>query len=682
MPISTMKKLTVLAYSTDADAIVRRLMKLKCVSIDRLPGEERQLTEISREEALEASAAEDRLAELKAAIPILGKYTTRRRGIGRYVHSIDRRAFLQEGRGERALNAAREAIAVQRQRGESEEALTRNRTARTALLPWLEYDAPLCDVGTAHTVHFLGTSTSKRPELSAIEEAGGCVEVVSGGPGEWYLSVFCHKEQLSAVSEALAQNAFVKLSFEGCRDTALREQERLEREAEAIEREDSAFSDRLLVLSDFLDDIEILSDIEETELEIYRQKQKLYRTKLCVCLTGWIPETTSERVTEALSRFECAVELSDPEEGDDPPVLLKNNSFSATFEWVIGMYSYPKYGTYDPTVIMSIFYFLIFGLMFADVGYGLLLTVGAFAGVKLLNPKEGLKRSLYMFGFCGISCMLLGVLFGGWFGDLPTAIMNSFFPEFGGNAAETPIGSFFANGPIALNPVAYPTHFLVLSLVMGEIHLMAGMAINLVETWKSGERLEAVCANVPFWILFIGLDMLAPAAIVGMLIFVDMTPESQAILDLLSQIGGYVTVAGFASILLCKGLAKGSFRGWLMAGLGGLYSLISFASDLLSYSRILALGLVAGVIAQVINMLTGLGATGPIGFIFMLIVMVAGHALNLAINILGTFVHAARLQYIEFFGKFYEDGGKIFVPAAPVENYSEDIDESELPVKQ
>ena len=106
--------------------------------------------------------------------------------------------------------------------------------------------------------------------------------------------------------------------------------------------------------------------------------------------------------------------------------------------------------------------------------------------------------------------------------------------------------------------------------------------------------------------------------------------------------------------------------------LGGLYALISFASDLLSYSRILALGLVANVIASVINMLTGLGATGPVGFVFMLIVMIVGHVLNIAINLLGTFVHAARLQYIEFFGKFYEDGGEIFSPALPAENYSED----------
>ena len=132
--------------------------------------------------------------------------------------------------------------------------------------------------------------------------------------------------------------------------------------------------------------------------------------------------------------------------------------------------------------------------------------------------------------------------------------------------------------------------------------------------------------------------------------------------------------AGFALIFLLKGVGRRGFFGWLVGGLGGLYSLISYASDLLSYSRILALGLVAGVIAQVINLLTGLGAGGPLGFVFMIVVMVVGHALNLAINLLGTFVHAARLQYIEFFGKFYEDGGEPFDPALPTEEFSEMIE--------
>jgi V/A-type H+-transporting ATPase subunit I len=384
-----------------------------------------------------------------------------------------------------------------------------------------------------------------------------------------------------------------------------------------------------------------------------------------------MPEAAEQKVLTGLSAFECACEVSEPEEGDVVPVLLKNNAFASTFEWVIEMYSYPKYGSFDPTFIMGIFYFLIFGLMFADVGYGLLLVIACFGGVKLLNPKEGLKRTLYMFGYCGISCMIMGVLFGGWFGDLPVAIMNNFFPEFGGQAANTPIGHFFSNG-VFFNPVSSSIPFLFVALGMGEIHLIAGMAVNMVQTWKSGKRLVALCENVPYWVMFAGIDMMAPLAAAGMISSEPLAPATEALLQSLSGIGMYVMIAGLAMILFLKGIGEKTVFAWLIKGLGGLYSLINFASDLLSYSRILALGLVASVIAQVINMLTGMGASGPIGFIFMLVIMILGHGLNLAINLLGTFVHAARLQYIEFFGKFYEDGGEAFKPALPAEEYSED----------
>jgi V/A-type H+-transporting ATPase subunit I len=204
---------------------------------------------------------------------------------------------------------------------------------------------------------------------------------------------------------------------------------------------------------------------------------------------------------------------------------------------------------------------------------------------------------------------------------------------------------------------------------MGEVHLIAGMAVNMVQTWKNGNPIVALCENVPYWVMFAGVDMMAPLAAAGMITTEPLAPQTQALLQSLSDLGLWVMVAGIAMILFLKGVGQKTFFAWLIKGLGGLYSLISFASDLLSYSRILALGLVASVIAQVINMLTNLGSSGPVGFIFMLIIMILGHGLNLAINLLGTFVHAARLQYIEFFGKFYEDGGRMFAPLTPRSKY-------------
>ena len=671
MSISTMKKLTVLAHSSDADAIVRRMLHLKCVQIQRSMPEAGELSLERIESDGKQTEIRERMAHIEAAMPRLAKYSTRRGGIGRRVQRLDRAAFVADGRAERAYLAVERTLAVKSRMDEIVAEQTRNEAAMQSLLPWLNYDAPLNEVSSAHTAMQLGSCLVKLYNYEALEAAGAYVEDVSDDGKTQYFSVTYHKEDEEAVTAALDKCAFLKVNFSDISTTAQAAYDELERCQSALAEENSALIETLMDLSESLDDIEVLYDVEGTNLNICLQKQKLYQTQNCIVLAGWFPAAAEERVLGGLSAFECACEISEPEEGDEVPVLLRNNPFSATFEWVIEMYSYPKYGGFDPTLIMSIFYFLIFGLMFADVGYGLLLVLACFGGVKLLNPKEGLKRMMLMFGYCGISCMIMGVLFGGWFGDLPVAIMNNFFPQFGGQAQNTPIGHFFNNG-VFFNPVSSSIPFLFVALGMGEVHLVAGMAVNMVLTWKSGKRIQALCENIPYWVMFAGVDLMAPLAAAGMISSDPLAPQTQALLENLSGIGMYVMFLGIAMILFLKGIGEKTVFAWLIKGLGGLYSLISFASDLLSYSRILALGLVASVIAQVINMLTSLGASGPVGFIFMVIVMILGHGLNLAINLLGTFVHAARLQYIEFFGKFYEDGGEAFKPALPAEEYSED----------
>lgn len=672
MSISTMKKLTVLAHESDADAIVRRMLHLKCVEIQRSMPEAGELSLERIESDGRQTEIKERISRIEAAMPHLSKYSTRRGGIGRRIQRLDRAAFVADGRAERAYLTVERTLAAKARMNEIIAEQTRNEGMMQALLPWLNYDAPLCEGGSAHTATQLGSCSVKLCNFAALEAVGAYVEDVSDDGKTQYFAITYHREDEEAVTRVLDACDFLKINFSDISTTAQAAYDRLEQRQATLASEQEGLVETLMDLAESLDDVEVLYDVEATNLNICLQKQKLYQTQNCIVLAGWMPEAAEGKVLEGLSAFDCACEISEPDEGDEVPVLLRNNPFSSTFEWVIEMYSYPKYGTFDPTLIMSIFYFLIFGLMFADVGYGLLLVLACFGGVKLLNPKEGLKRMMLMFGYCGISCIIMGVLFGGWFGDLPVAIMNNFFPDkFGGQAENTPIGHFFNNG-VFFNPVSSSIPFLFVALGMGEVHLIAGMAVNMLRTWKSGNPIVALCENVPYWVMFAGVDMMAPLAAAGMISTEPLAPKTQALLETLSDVGLWVMVAGIAMILFLKGVGQKTVFAWLIKGLGGLYSLISFASDLLSYSRILALGLVASVIAQVINMLTSMGAKGAIGFIFMLIVMILGHGLNLAINLLGTFVHAARLQYIEFFGKFYEDGGEAFKPALPAEEYSED----------
>ena len=181
------------------------------------------------------------------------------------------------------------------------------------------------------------------------------------------------------------------------------------------------------------------------------------------------------------------------------------------------------------------------------------------------------------------------------------------------------------------------------------------MAVRFYILCKDGRAAEALCTIVPYWVLFGGL----------LLLLVDQ------------RIGSAVALAGGVLILLLNGYGVRNPFMRIFKGLGGIYGLIGYASDLLSYSRILALGLVASVIAKVINMITALADNGVFGAVVTVVVLLVGHLLNLAINVLGSFVHTSRLQYMEFFGKFYEDGGRPFEPSAPTEDYSREREESD-----
>lgn len=644
-----MKKLTVLAYVSDTDAIVRRLMGLRCVEIHNTSLSEGLVAVDPVRNDAQKAEAERRLADIKRALPVLAKYTTRKRGIGRVVHRIDLKAFCKDGRSDSAWRTVTKTLETVARMDELTAEKTRCENLLTSLEPWLMYDVPLDVCGSEQTAVLLGSVPAEVNSLALcdeLDEMGVYTEEISSDDRCYYLSLTCIKEDTERVERFLAGKGFLKSSFSDITTTANAAYSKADDRLTEIDAEFLKLEEVLRDLADELDDVEILSDIEATTVNLCIQKRKLAATQNCMILEGWVPSATVDAVTEALSKFECACEIAEPEEGEEPPVLLKNNAWAANFEWVIGMYSYPKYGTFDPTFIMSIFYFIIFGLMFADVGYGLLLVACCFGGIKLLNPKAGMRRMLTMFGLCGISSALMGVLFGGWFGDLPTAIMSNLL----GLPTDTAVGRFFSSG-LWLNPLDDPMTFLVLSLAVGAVHLIAGMAVKFVILCKDGAPLEAVCTILPYWVLFAGFG----------LFLVDGT------------VALYVTLAGALLILCLNGYGQKSIVSRITKGLGGLYGLINYASDLLSYSRVLALGMVAGVVAKVINMITALGATGVIGFIFMLIVLLLGHALNIGINILGTFVHTARLQYIEFFGKFYEDGGEPFTPALPAEEYSEDV---------
>ena len=671
MSVSTMKKLTVLAPLRDADKLVRRLLRLRCAEIRSVPVSELpdggKLLRYDCDAA--RAAAERRVADVSAALAFLDGYTVSARPWTKKPIDITPEVFESTGCRRAAEAVVSEALRIRDARAETLREVKRLEDLRISLRPWLDCDLPPAGGDTALCEVWWGVlpaSTVLPTDGASADAVWGDLHVAVTEIGEAdnrkekrgrYVTVILLRRESDAVARALADVGFERITFRDlpAPDGTPRENDRLcVKRLGELENDLQSYTDRLRSLSQMLDDVAVLYDVEMTTLLAAREKAKLAATEQCAVLEAWIPAQAEERVTRALSRLPCAFETADPAPDEEPPVLLANNGFASNFEWVVGMYAYPKYGTFDPTFIMSIFYFFIFGVMFADVGYGALLVLGGFLLPKLLRMKDGMKRMLHMFGYCGISCIALGFVFGGWFGDMPYAIMTNFLGYESVEAAKAAYPIFnglvvtLGGSPISLNPLENPMAFLVISLAIGAVHLIAGMAVKFVLLCKKKQVFAAIFDIGSYWVLFAGLGLLV-----------------------VNTTAAWITVGvGATMIVATYGRGQKNPIMKFLMGLKGLYDLISYASDLLSYCRILALGLAAGVVGQVINLLATMGGPTPGGFILLVAVMLLGHTLNMAINILGSFVHTSRLQYLEFFGKFYEDGGVPFTPALPSDKYS------------
>jgi V/A-type H+-transporting ATPase subunit I len=654
-----MKRLTLIAHKDRLDELIKKLVRLRCVEISSEDDSALSELELGR---LNCDARrlelEGKLSDITSAINILDPFVKRSKGLFPQKTRVDTESFISKGHAARAERAVGEAI-------EAESRLNAIKSERAkcdadimAATPYLSYDMPLGFSGTEYADSFIGAfpaATDMEECGKELYRAGAILELILSDKNGIYAAVTCHKNDGAQVTLVLSSFGFLKASFAGVKLSASECIKDAQRKKRKLLSEEEGLKDRLRELSKQIYALEVLYDIYATELVGVEQKLKLAATDSAVIIKGWIPVNREAAVVGYLDSTECAYEVSEPTDEEIPPILLQNNGFASNFEWVLGMYSYPVYGRFDPTFIMSIFYFLIFGIMFADAGYGLLLVLGCFGAVKFMHPSDSMKRSLKMFGYCGFSSIIFGVLFGAYFGDLPLAIMTNMM---GIPADELPNLALLstsgkANVAMLFDPIQEPMAFLIVSLGVGALHLLTGMAVQFYIMCKDGHPIAALLDIGTYWVLFGGF----------------------ALLVVLPDIGLWVALGAALLIVLTHGRGEKSLIMKLMKGLLGLYDLINYVADLLSYSRILALGLASAIIAQVINILGTMGGVSVVGFIAFVVALVIGHLLNLAINVLGTFVHTSRLQYIEFFGKFYEDGGVPFEPAEPSERYSQQINE-------
>jgi V/A-type H+-transporting ATPase subunit I len=367
-------------------------------------------------------------------------------------------------------------------------------------------------------------------------------------------------------------------------------------------------------------------------------RERMLVTDSTFYIEGWFPKIATGKVEDLLSKKTCYYEVIQPEKGEETPVLLLNNSMAEPFEAITKLYSLPVSAGIDATPFFSFFYALFFGMMLSDAAYGIIIVVGTFVIRKKYHLEGMLKQMVDMFFLCGISTAFWGVMFGSFFGDIITQVSTTFF----GTTVNFPTLWF--------SPIDDPMKLLFFSLILGLIHIFLGMGISGYMAIRDGQPLAALFDTGFWYILILSLIGYLGSGMIGG--FPVIVPFVCKWLALASAIG----------IVLTAGRESKSIVGKITGGLGALYGITGYLSDILSYSRILALGLATGVISSVFNTLGTLAGNGLMGVVVMLLAFGIGHPYNIAINALGSFVHSCRLQYVEFFGKFYQGGGEAFTP--------------------
>lgn len=536
----------------------------------------------------------------------------------------------------------------------TDEKINKMTSDLASLKPWIVYDVPLDISETKATNIELGVVPSTvnldkiKEKLEKLELPSN-ISVVNSDRELIYLAVVMMREGTDDVLGILKQYGFTQLPFQGFEGRVSDNIEKITKQIDEQRDIRRELEEEVAGYGKMQKDIEFLSDYLTIERDRERIKSKMRVTKRTFNFEGWVPSHLKNRVERILDRYGCHYEYRDPLEGEEVPVMIENSPAVTPFEAVTQMYSMPDYKGFDPTKWFAIFYAMFFGIMLSDAGYGLVITIATFITLKKFDLEGMTKKMVKMFMYCGIATVFWGAMFGGWFGDLIPVVADVLF------------GKKVEIKPIWFNPIDDPTRLLIWSLGFGIVHIFLGMAINAYMLIKRGQFWDAVFDVFSWYVLIIGAIMYGALG--------NSNPA-------LGKVGLYMAIIGAAILLLTGGRKNKGFEK-VTGGLGALYGITGYVSDILSYSRLLALGLATGVIASVVNTMGSLGGRGIVSFIVLIVVGIVGHSFNMAINILGAFVHSSRLQYIEFFGKFYEDGGEEFDPFRNETKYIKILKESD-----
>lgn len=545
----------------------------------------------------------------------------------------------------------------------------------TALTPWMNLDVPMNTEETAKTAVLIGTIPDEitEPQLYAAaakdlpEPAGVTCELISSSSEQSCVVVLALKKDARKVEDNLRSKGFSRPS-QMISSVPKDEIAALEADIEARNKKIEELGKQIASYARSRQDMKIAADYYRARADKYKVLGTLPQSGHAFFLEGWVTKDSADDVIRLLTeKFDACVEKEETREDELEPTVLKNNRFSESVEGVLASYGLPTKGHVDPTFIMSFFYVFFFGMMLSDAGYGILMALACgFILLKHKNLEPGLGRMLKLFFWCGLSTTFWGFMYGGFFGNAIDIIAQTFFGYTGDTILK----------PIWFEPLKQPMRLLIWCMLFGVIHLFMGLGIKGYEALKNHDVVGFISDIVAWYLFLIGLIfMLLPSGL-----FASISGMTFNFPSWIGPFAKYTTLAGLVIILVMSGRSNKNWALRIALGAYDIYGVTGWLSDVLSYSRLLALGLATGVIGSVINLMASMVAKGKgvIGAIIFIIIFVFGHLLNIGINALGAYVHTNRLQYVEFFGKFYDAGGRAFRPFKTTNHYVDIKEERSL----
>lgn len=634
--ILKMQKLTLIGFLADKEALLRDMMKKKCVQIEGPENiqDYESISEMTVAGVSQTYELEQDLAKFTSAIRAVSPYEEKG-GLFTKKEQADFSVMLDQKLYETAVLLRDEINGIVKQIAEQKNASSRAQLQITALEPWKDLDLDLSVTQTRSTALMYLTAAAdvnlEELEKDLLEASPLCyIHKVSSSSEMSCLLVLYHKDAQDAVMEVIKGFNTNRPDFASCKGTAAENISLLKSQIETSTQEIERLTEQLKAAAESAQLLKTGSDMISVQIDDQKVRENIFQTQSVFALTGWIAEEDADKVKKLLDRYSCYYTLEQPAEGDDPPVKLKNNKFVQPYELITEMYSLPTPDGIDPTPMLTPFFILFFGMMLADAGYGLLIFLLCFIGLKKFKPDEGFLKSAMQIGTsCGLSTMFWGVMYGGYFGNLIPQVAESWF----GKTITIPAVFDMLNDPMSI---------MILSFLLGAVHLFTGMGIKIYMLAKRGHLMDGLMDVGLWYLILVGLPMM--------------------VLPAVANVGKILAIVGAVGLILTQGRHEKNILMKPIKGVMSLYDITGYLSDVLSYSRVLALGLAGGIIANVFNLLGTMPGFNLVGIIAFLLIFVIGHVFNLAISGLGAYVHTSRLQYVEFFGKFYEAGGKPFRP--------------------